>query len=79
MMRNQQQINISLDQTTNVTCNECENLYFTQQLRLQKVSGLLTGQAQPSYMPVPVFACAKCGHVNSEFEAQSKPEISFED
>lgn len=78
-MRNQQQLNISLDQTTSITCNECGNPYFVQQLRIQKVPGLLTGQSQPSYMPIPVFACSKCGHVNSEFETQTKPEISFED
>lgn len=78
-MRNQQQINISLDQTTSITCEECNNPYFVQQLRIQKVPGLLTGQSQPSYMPIPVFACSKCGHVNSEFETQAKPEISFED
>jgi uncharacterized Zn finger protein len=74
-----QQLNISLDQTTNVNCNECGHLYFVQQLRIQKISGLLTGQSHPSYVPVPVFACSKCGHVNSEFETQTKPEISLED
>lgn len=78
-MRNQQQINIGLEQTTNVACNECGHLYFVQQLRIQKVPGLLTGQSQPSYMPVPVFACSKCGHVNAEFETQYKQEISLED
>lgn len=76
---NKQQINIGLEQTTNVTCNECGNVYFVQQLRIQKVPGLLTGQSHPSYMPVPVFACSKCGHVNSEFETQYKQEISLED
>jgi hypothetical protein len=78
-MRNQQQINISLDQTTSITCDKCDHPYFEQQLRIQKVPGLLTGQSQPTYMPIPVFACSKCGHVNSEFETQTKPEISFED
>ena len=79
MMRNQQQINIGLDQTTNVACNKCGNVYFVQQLRIQKVPGLLTGQSHATYMPVPVFACSKCGHVNSEFETQYKQEISFDD
>lgn len=79
-MRNQQQqINIGLEQTKNVSCEKCDNLYFLQQLRIQKVPGLLTGQSHPTYMPVPVFACSKCGHVNSEFETQYKQEISFDD
>jgi hypothetical protein len=74
-----QQLNISLDQTTSIYCENCDNPYFVQQLRIQKIPGLLTGQSHPSYMPVPVFACSKCGHVNSEFETQTKPEISLED
>jgi len=74
-----QQLNISLDQTTSIYCEKCDNPYFVQQLRIQKIPGLLTGQSHPSYMPVPVFACSKCGHVNSEFETQTKPEISLED
>ncbi len=74
-----QQVNISLDQTTSIICDSCENPYFEQQLRIQKIPGLLTGQSQPSYMPIPVFACSKCGHVNSEFESQARPGISFED
>jgi uncharacterized Zn finger protein len=79
MKNQQQQINIGLEQTKNVSCENCENLYFVQQVRIQKVPGLLTGQSHPTYMPVPVFACSKCGHVNSEFETQYKQEISFDD
>ena len=62
-----QQPNISLDQTTGVTCNECGNTFFKQDLVLRKASGLLTGSPQDSYIPIPVFGCTKCGHVNQEF------------
>jgi uncharacterized Zn finger protein len=76
---NQHQINISLDQTISVVCDNCGNMYFEQQLRLQKVPAILTGQSQPTYMPIPVFACSKCGHVNKEFEAQEKSLLDIED
>jgi hypothetical protein len=36
-------------------------------LHIRKVSGILTGTGQPSYIPIPVFACDKCSHVNEEF------------
>jgi hypothetical protein len=36
-------------------------------LMMRKVSGILTGTGQPSYIPIPLFACNKCGHVNKEF------------
>lgn len=62
-----QQLNITLDQTLPVVCNECGHQYFEQQLILRMASGLLTGTGKSSYVPIPVFACTKCGHVNTEF------------
>lgn len=63
----QQQPNVSLDQTSPVTCDECGGMYFEQALHIRKVSGILTGTGQTSYMPIPVFSCKDCGHINSEF------------
>jgi len=60
-------LNVSLDQTLPVECEECGGLYFEQALHIRKVSGLLTGTGQTSYLPIPVFACKACGHVNTEF------------
>lgn len=62
-----QQISIGLDQTLPVLCENCGNNFFTQALHLRKVSGILSGTGQTSYMPIPVFACLKCDHVNTEF------------
>ena len=63
----QQNINVDINQTTSVTCEECQGTYFEQALVIRKASGLLTGQSKPSYIPIPVFKCSKCGHVNGEF------------
>ncbi len=60
-------INVSLDQTLEVLCQKCNGKDFVQVLRLRKASGLLIGQDKPSYIPIPVFACNGCGHVNEEF------------
>jgi len=63
----QQNINVDISQTTPVLCEECKGTYFDQALVIRKASGLLTGQSKPSYIPIPVFKCAGCGHVNGEF------------
>ena len=62
-----QQPNVSLDQTSAVVCDSCGGMYFEQALHIRKVSGILTGTGQASYMPIPVFSCKDCGHINSEF------------
>jgi len=63
----QQQLNVDISQTTSVTCDECPGSYFEQAVVIRKASGLLTGQSKASYIPIPVFKCTECGHVNSEF------------
>lgn len=69
-------VNVDISQTSPVLCEECGHPYFEQAVVLRKVSGLLTGQgAKPSYVPIPVFACKKCGHVNSEFQPVEKKTL----
>lgn len=63
----QQNLNVDINQTTAVSCEECGHMYFDQALHLRLASGLLTGTGQPTYIPIPVFACKKCGHINQEF------------
>ena len=63
----EQQLNISLDKTTGVVCEECGNQVFREGVMLRKASRFPTGTAQDALVPIQVFSCAKCGHVNEEF------------
>jgi hypothetical protein len=38
-----------------------------------------TGTAQDALVPIPLFACAKCGHVNNEFLPLEMREDSYEE
>lgn len=64
----QQNLNVDFSQTTSVSCEECNGVYFDQALIIRKASGLLTGTGSPGYIPIPVFTCKQCGHVNAEFQ-----------
>lgn len=70
-----QRINVALGDTTSVTCDECNHNVFEEGLILRKVSQFLTGTSQPGMIPIPVFACKKCGHVNSEFLPKELKEV----
>ena len=67
MSQDQVQMNISLDKTTGITCNECDNNIFIEGMILRKASRFITGTAQDAMIPIPIFTCSKCGHVNEEF------------
>jgi predicted Zn-ribbon and HTH transcriptional regulator len=59
-----------------IVCANCGGLYFRQVVAINKVSRLLTGEAQDSIIPVPTFRCDDCGYIPEEFRPieQSKPD-----
>ena len=59
--------NVTLSDTTEVTCDKCGNNVMVDGSFYRKVSKILTGNVQDSYVPIPVPFCNKCGHVNDEF------------
>ena len=66
MNREQPGLNIDFNQTTAVKCESCGNETFQQVYRMRKLSALLSPTGQPTMIPVQVFACVKCGHINPE-------------
>jgi len=68
MMNNQQpQMNIDFSQTTAEVCEECENDTFIQVYQMRTLSALLSPTGQEAKIPIQVFACIKCNHINKGF------------
>lgn len=65
----QEQLSPSFDikQTTAEACESCQSEGFIEAIMLRKVSALLTKTGKEGYMPISVFACVKCGHINANF------------
>jgi hypothetical protein len=67
MSQEQMNLNITLDKTTAAECDQCKNEVFIEGVMLRKASRFITGTAQDAVIPIPVFTCSKCSHVNEEF------------
>ena len=67
----QMQEQIDISKTSAIKCDACENQTFKQSLLLRKLSALVSPNGQETLVPVQVFACEKCGNVNSEFTTVS--------
>ena len=67
MQNQEQQINIQLEKTLPMVCENCGNSTFQEALLLRKVSKFLTASAKDSILPIPTFVCTKCSHINKEF------------
>ena len=59
--------NVDLSKATTMRCESCEGATFKQSLMLHKMSALISPTGQETIIPMQVFACEKCGHVNKEF------------
>ena len=59
--------NIDLTHAKTLECEECGCKGFKQTLMLKRLSALLSPNGQESMIPVAVFACEKCSHINKEF------------
>ena len=65
--------NIDLTHAKTVSCDNCECKAFKQTMMLKKLSSLMSPTGEEAIIPVGVFACEACGHVNKEFsEAEIK-------
>ena len=67
MNRQQPGLNIDFSQTTPEVCDECGHDVFVSVFKIRKLSALLSPTGEESMIPMQVFACAKCGHINKSF------------
>jgi uncharacterized Zn finger protein len=63
----QQQVNVDMSQTTEVKCENCSCDKFEQVIKMRRLSAILSPTGKEALIPMPVFACKNCGHVNEEF------------
>ena len=59
--------NVDLTHAKTIKCEKCGCVGFKQTMMLKKLSPLLSPTGQEAIIPVGVFACDHCGHVNKEF------------
>mgnify|MGYP003111546867 CR=1 FL=1 len=62
-----QNINIDLNEVDNVACEECENETFTPVFVIKHISALISPNGKETMVPIQLFKCSKCGHVNERF------------
>jgi len=63
-----QQANVQLDlsQAETILCEKCSNGLFIQSFFLKKLSALVSPTGQEAIIPVQVYSCGNCGHINQK-------------
>ena len=60
--------NIDLTHAKTLECEKCQSKGVRQSMMLKKLSPLVSPNGQEAIIPVMVFACDSCGHINQEFQ-----------
>jgi RNase P subunit RPR2 len=66
---NQQQTNVNVnpDDLEDVLCEKCEGQIFEPAFLFKKLSAILSPNGQEMMIPMQVFKCKECGHINKDF------------
>mgnify|MGYP003127462303 FL=1 len=62
-----QNINLDLSNVDNIKCEECENETFVPAFVIKQISALMSPTGKETMVPIQLFKCSKCGHVNEKF------------
>lgn len=76
------QLRAALQSSTPIKCESCQNDVFIEANYIRKISKIMTGSAEDALVPLPIFVCSKCGHVNDQFklklDADKKPIVDIQ-
>ena len=70
-----QQANVQLDlsQAETILCEKCGNGLFIQSFFLKKLSALVSPTGQEAIIPLQVYSCGNCGHINTKLNPTTQP------
>jgi hypothetical protein len=60
-------MNININDAEDFSCEECENYYFAPVFAIKRISPLISPTGQEVMVPIQLFECSACGHVNKSF------------
>jgi len=74
MNQNQQQnININPNDLEDVLCEECGEQTFEPAFLFKKLSAVMSPTGKDTLIPLQVYKCTHCGHINKGFLPKDNP------
>ena len=60
-------VNINPSDLTDILCEKCESQTFEPVYLFKKLSAVLSPTGNANIIPVQLYKCTECGHINEEF------------
>lgn len=58
---------VDFSQSLEYVCDKCGHKSFVAQYLIRKFSAFISPSGQEAIVPIQVFACASCSHINDDF------------
>jgi uncharacterized Zn finger protein len=62
----QANVQVDLTQAETILCEKCSNGLFIPSFFLKKLSAVVSPTGQEAIIPIQVYSCGNCGHINSK-------------
>jgi len=62
-----EQMQINPNDLEDVGCDKCSSQCFEQTFLFKKLSAVLSPSGQETMIPLQIYRCADCGHINEIF------------
>ena len=69
----QAQVQIKPSDLTDVVCEKCGCQTFNAAFMFKELSAILSPTGKASLIPLQVYACTDCGHINEGFLPKENP------
>ena len=64
---NAEEVKRTIERATTVTCEMCDSHTFKQSYVIKRLSAIMSPTGEEAVIPVQVFQCGSCDHINSDF------------
>ena len=61
------QLKVDLQDAVDVECEMCQNTHFVPAFIIKKIPAFVSPTGQETMVPIQVFKCDKCNHINKPF------------
>ena len=62
----QQEVSVDLTKADTIKCDDCGNYLFITSHVIKRISPILSPTGQEALIPVQVYSCGNCGHINQK-------------
>ena len=69
----QAQVQVNIKDTETIVCEKCGNGLFIQSFFLKKISAIVSPTGKESIVPIQVYSCGNCGHINTKLNPTAQP------